>query len=289
MIKSIVITVTVGAAAFDAGAQETNSVPPDKSGYNLFNPMPEKFMREISPDRPDKTDSPFTVDAGHYQLETDFANFTYDAPNSHRRDIKYESYQIAPMNVKAGVLNNVDFQLVLSPYEWQRTEDTGTGAVVKDSGFGDITPRVKVNLTGNDVGFFALALIPYVKFPTAAHNLGNGAYEGGVGIPYAFNVPNWDVGFQTTVSCDHDGAGDGYHAEINNSVSIGHALIGPLEYHVEFFSTVSTEKNSEWIGTVDTWFTYQVNENLIFDSGIYIGVTGAADDLHPWVGMTWRY
>ena len=110
-----------------------------------------------------------------------------------------------------------------------------------------------------------------------------------VGIPYAFNVPNWDVGLQTTVNCDHDDIGNGYHAEIDNSISIGHAVIGKLEYHVEFFSSVSTEQNSDWIGTFDTWFTYQVNENLIFDSGVYIGVTAAADDWHPWVGMTWRY
>ncbi len=64
-------------AAPGAAAQETNSVPPDKSGYNLFNPVPENLMRELSPDRPDETESPYTVDAGHYQLEMDFANFTY--------------------------------------------------------------------------------------------------------------------------------------------------------------------------------------------------------------------
>jgi hypothetical protein len=276
-------------AAFDAGAQETNGVPPDKSGYNLFSPTPDKYMREISPDRPDKTDSPFTVDAGHFQLEMDFANLTYDAPNSERGNVTSEDYQIAPMNLKVGVLNNMDVQLVLAPWQWERTQDKTTGTVEYQSGFGDITPRVKVNLIGNDGGFFALALIPYVTLPTAQDHLGAGGVEGGVGIPYAFDVPNWDVGFQTTVSCDRDDVGDGYHAEIDNSVSIGHAVIGPLEYHVEFFSSVSTEQNSDWIGTFDTWFTYQVNKNLVFDGGVYIGVTAAADDWHPWVGMTWRY
>jgi hypothetical protein len=33
-------------------------------------------MRELSADRPDKTDCPFTVDAGHFQVEMDFANLT---------------------------------------------------------------------------------------------------------------------------------------------------------------------------------------------------------------------
>ena len=42
--------------------------------------------------------------------------------------------RLAPMNVKVGVLNNVDFQLVLSPYQWQRIKDKTTGAVEKDSG-----------------------------------------------------------------------------------------------------------------------------------------------------------
>jgi hypothetical protein len=277
------------APAFRVSAQESNGVPPDKDGYNLFNPTPDKYLREISPDRPDKTDSPFTLDAGHFQLELDYVNFTYDAPDSEHGNVRSEDYQLAPMNVKVGVLNNVDFQLVLSPYQWQRIEDKTTGAVERRSGFGDITPRIKMNLIGNDSGFFALGVIPFVKFSTAQNDLGNGAYEGGVGIPYAFNVPNWDVGFQTTVSCDRDDLGSGYHAEIDDSISIGHAVFGKLEYHVEFFSGVSTKKNSDWIGTFDTWLTYQVNENVIFDGGIYIGVTAAADDWHPWVGMTWRY
>jgi hypothetical protein len=272
---------------------EANLAPekllPDKSDYTLFNPTPDQYMRELSADRPDKTDCPFTVDAGHFQLEMDYANFTYDAPTAAHGNLKTEDYQLAPMNVKVGVLNNVDFQLVLQPWQWQRIEDKTTGAVENDSGFGDITPRVKINLMGDDGGFFAIALIPYVKFPTAAHNLGNGAYEGGVGIPYAFDVPGWDMGLQTTVACDHDNVGNGYHADIANSVSIGHTVIGPLEYHVEFYSSVSTERNSDWIGTFDTWLTYQVNKNIVLDGGVYIGVTSAADDWHPWVGMTWRY
>lgn len=226
--------------------------PPDKSGCNLFHPVPENMLRALSPDRPDKTDSPFTVDAGHYQLELDFANFTSDAPNSERGQVRSESYQIAPMNVKIGVLNNVDFQLVLQPWTWLRIKNEATGAVDTDAGFGDITPRIKVNLTGDDGGFFALALIPFVKLPTAQNNLGNGAFEGGVGVPFAFDVPNWDVGFQTTVSGDQDITGSGHHAEIDDSVSIGHAVAGPLECHAEFFSGVSLESHSSWAGTVDT-------------------------------------
>jgi Putative MetA-pathway of phenol degradation len=270
-----------------ARAQEAPS--PNKSYYTLFNPTPDQYMREMSPDRPDKTDSPFTVDAGHFQIEMDFVNFTYDAPASERGNIRSAGYQVAPMNLKIGVLNNMDFQLVLSPWQWQRSEDKSKGAVEQRSGFGDVTPRIKINLVGNDGGFFALALIPFVKLPTNQDHLGNGAVEGGVGIPYAFDIPGWDVGFQTTFSFNRNDAGSAYHTEFDNSISIGHSLIGKLSLYAEFFAGVSTEQGTGWVGTLDTWMTYQVNKNLRLDGGVYIGVTGAADDWHPWVGMTWRY
>lgn len=44
-------------------------VPPDKSGYSLFKPTPRQFMRELTTDRPDQTESPYTVDAGHFQVK----------------------------------------------------------------------------------------------------------------------------------------------------------------------------------------------------------------------------
>jgi hypothetical protein len=283
--------VILMAGATAARAQEASGASPlpDKSRYNLFNPTPSEFMREMSADRPDKTDCPFTVDAGHFQVEMDFANFTYDAPSSSRGGVKSEGYQVAPMNLKVGVLNNMDVQLVLMPYQSERTTDTSSGTVVQKSGFGDITPRVKVNLIGDDGGFFALALIPFVKLPTSQDHLGNNSVEGGLGIPYAFDVRNWDVGFQTTVSFVRSEAGSGYQAEFGNSVSVGHAIVGKLSGSAEFYSSVSTQRNSDWVGTVDTWLTYQVNKNLRLDAGVYIGVTPAADDWHTWVGMTWRH
>ena len=49
---------------------------PDKSHYTVLNPTPDTELRELSADRPDKTDSPLTVDAGHFQLEIDFGGFS---------------------------------------------------------------------------------------------------------------------------------------------------------------------------------------------------------------------
>src|SRR5258708_5656428 len=99
---------SIATRAQDA-AGPTASPLQDKSRYNLLNPTPGEFLRELSADRPDKTDCPFTVDAGHFQVEMDYANFTYSAPTAAHGNLKTENYQIAPMNVKAGLLNNLDF------------------------------------------------------------------------------------------------------------------------------------------------------------------------------------
>ena len=258
----------------------------DKSGYTLFNPTPEKLMRELSADRPDKTDSPFTVDAGHFQVEMDFANLTYDRSGG----VKTTAWEVAPLNLKVGLLNDVDFQLVFTPQRWERTEYRIAGTHMIASGFDGITPRLKINLLGNDGGFFALALIPFIKLPVSSVGLGNNAVEGGLGIPFAFDIPGWDVGFQTTFHYNRNSIGNAYHAEFDNSVSIGHPIIGEkLSASVEFFSSVSRERGEGWVGTIDTWLTYQATKNLRFDAGVYIGVTPAADNWHPFAGMTWRF
>jgi hypothetical protein len=283
-----VLSVLLGGVLW--GAAEDAAEPlPDKSGYTLFNPTPSALMRELSADRPDKTDCPFTVDAGHFQIEMDFANMTYNQPNSERGNVRVTTIEAAPMNLKVGLLNNLDFQLVYTPYQWEKTDNRDTGIIERESGFEGITPRLKVNLVGNDGGFFALALIPFVTLPLSSGNLENGSVQGGLGIPYSFDIPGWDVGFQTTFHYNQNGVGSGYHTEFDNSVSIGHRIIGKLSLSAEFFSSVSTERNSAWVGTVDTWLTYEVNKNMRLDAGVYIGVTPAADDWHTWVGMTWRY
>jgi hypothetical protein len=41
----------------------------DKSRYTIFNPTPRDQMRGLNTDRPDVTESPVTVDAGHFQLD----------------------------------------------------------------------------------------------------------------------------------------------------------------------------------------------------------------------------
>src|SRR5271154_6702742 len=118
MVKIIAATgLLFGLIAPGVRAQE--GTMPDKSSYNLFNPVPVALMRELQPDRPDETESPYTVDAGHFQLEMDFANCTYDQSDG----ITTKAWNVVPFNLRIGLLNQMELNLIYDSYLHVRTDD----------------------------------------------------------------------------------------------------------------------------------------------------------------------
>ena len=277
-----------------AGA-ETEAVCPnhiDKSQYTLFNPTPRALMRELATDRPDKTESAYSVDAGHFQLEMDLVTYTRDRYNTDRRDVLVEAWTVGPVNLKLGLLNNVDAQLVLETHAWVRAEDRSTEphARARASGFGDVTLRSKINLIGNDGGQLAIALLPYLKLPTNQDGLGNNSVEGGLIVPVEYGLPG-DVGLaiNSGVEFARDEAGSGHHPQFINTIAVGRQLAGPLSGYAEFWSLVSSEAGADWLGSFDLGFNYLLNPDLKLDFGVNIGLTRATDDWNPFIGVTWRY
>lgn len=260
---------------------------PDKSAYHLFNPTPRAQMRELNTDRPDQTESPYTVDAGHFQVEMDFFKFTYDR---HSPDgLRTEVWNIAPVNLKVGLLNNVDLQIVLDDHVKVRTRDAIARTTERVSGFGDITTRLKINFWGNDGGPTAFGLMPFVKLPLDASNLRNGKTEGGLIVPLAIELPGgWGMGLMTEVDFVSDDTG-GYDSEWVNSITLSHDLIGKLGGYVEFFSVVGNAPGFDWQGQVDAGFTYGLTDNVQFDAGCNFGVTKSAPDYEPFIGFSIRF
>lgn len=258
----------------------------DKSGYNLFHRTPDTLLREMATDRPDKTESAYSVDAGHYQIEMDLLSYTYDRSDAET----VKALAVAPVNMKVGVLNNVDLQLIAESYNIQWTKDRSTNSSTRLSGFGDLLLRCKTNLWGNDGGPTALAVMPFVKFPTNQHGLGNGAVEGGIIFPFAMDLPaDWGFGAQAEVDHLQDADSSDYHQEFINTVTVSHDIAGKLGGYVELFSNVSTESGAKWIATFDFGFTYALSRDIQLDAGMNIGLTDAADDFNPFIGLSMRY
>ena len=244
--------------------------------------------REMSTDRPDKTESPYTVPKGMIQLESDLAALTYDKHNTERATLS--AWNFGSLNAKIGLADNVDLQVVFDGYLNENIKDRVTGASSRHDGVGDLTTRLKINLWGNDGGSTALALMPFVKAPTASHGLGNDGVEGGLIIPLAVELPGgWGMGVMTEFDITADEAGGGHHAEFVNSVTFGHDITEKLGGYVEFWSLISAENSSDWEGTVDVGLTYALTDNLQLDAGCNFGITEAAEDVHPFVGISYRF
>jgi hypothetical protein len=258
----------------------------DKRRYNLFNPTPERQLREFATDRPDKTEGPTTVDVGHFQFEMDFMTFTHGQTGGTQTEI----WNIAPFNLRVGVLNNAELSLVFENYVGEKIEDKKAGTISNLSGVGDFIARVKINLWGNDGSRTALAFFPFMKFPMSTGGLGNNSIEGGAIFPFSMKLPaRIEMATESGVGFLRDQSGPDYHAEFMNSLTFAREIVGKLSGYCEFFSSVSTERESDWIGTLDLGFTYLHTQNVQPDCGCNIGVTDTADNINVFSGISIRF
>ena len=280
----IALLVVSVPAALIAGPAPAETAP-DKSAYTLFNPTPRAQLRDLNTDRPDQTEGPFTVDAGHVQLEMDLVNLTYDR---HSTDgVHTETWNVAPLNVRIGLCNRVELDVILDNYVNVRTRE---GRVTdRTSGFGDITTRLKINFWGNDGGATAFGLIPFVKLPLDASNLRNGRTEGGVILPFSVSLPGgWGLGMMTKADFVSDDRG-GYDTEWVNSISLSRNLTKQLGAYLEFYSVVGTAPGFAWQGQADIGVTYAITDDLQVDCGCNFGLTKSAPDFQPFAGISIRF
>ena len=179
------VSVALVALALSTVCLAAEETPVDKSAYSLTNRTPAAQLRELTTDRPDLTESPYTVDAGWWQLEMDLASFTDTRDTLDGANTKTTSLSYANVNLKVGLTSKIDLQTVFSTYTVERDTDRIAGTHEKLSGFGDITSRLKINFWGNDGGKTAFGLMPFIKWPTNQHHLGNHSIEGGLIVPLA--------------------------------------------------------------------------------------------------------
>jgi hypothetical protein len=258
----------------------------DRSQYNLFNPTPSGEMRDFTPDRPSVTNGPYTVDPGHWLLEVGLFEYTRDRYNN---DVRLDSFAAGDTNIRLGVTSYAEVDFLFTAYTSILTADKATGIHSQQSGFSDLTVRSKINLFGDDGGFFAIGLIPSLTLPSGADGIGGRGFAGGVGLPVQLNLPaDFQLGMEGTVQTIHE-PGGGSHFDYLNSVSLTRPITKKLSTYVEFATDISTMAHSSWIGTVDTALIYQPVNNWELDAGVNIGVTKAANDLFTFIGAAWRY
>lgn len=284
-----------GAAGLVAGAMMLATagaaLAADKSSYSLFNPTPDGQLRDLTTDRPDTTESPFTVDAGHFQVESNLFGYTRSRPAPD--GTVTDSYEIGTTNVRIGVTSNVELNLIWQPYGVVHTHLQPFGSMTQ-SGIGSLDVRTKINLWGNDTfekTGTALALLPYVSLPTDRHNgISDEHVQGGLIVPLAIKLSDkLDLGLNGGIAAVRDDGASSYHTEYAATASLAYDWNDKFGTYYEVAARFHTEDPRGDVVMLGTGFLYKLDKNLQLDAGINFGVTPAADRINPFIGLSRRF
>jgi len=280
---------TAPAAAQPAVRLGAPASPPDadKGGYTLFDPTPDAALRTFSPDRPTKSNGPLTVDAGRFQYETDLVSYAH----SNAGGVTTRTYVALDPTLKVGLTRRVDLELQFNGYTSTRVSDPGAGYTLsRADGAGDLDVRSKVNLFGNDGGAVAMALIPYVKLPTAARTLGNNQVEGGLIVPVSMTLP---AGFALTVMPEVDvlrnNNDSGKHVNFTGVLNLGYTINKQWTVFGELYAAAGTDAHTPPVYTADAAVAYLLTETVQLDAGVNVGLNRNAPNLQLYTGISQRF
>jgi hypothetical protein len=237
-------------------------------------------LRELTTDRPDATESPFTVDAGRLQLELEAVSYTRDRRGAERTT----EWALAPFNLRYGLTPRAELAVIVSPHRRVSTRPDG-GPRTTVRGFGATTLRTKVNFQGNDGGDTAYGVIADLKLPTAAPGLDNDMVEGALTFPAAYAVgAGWSGGAMTSVELVHTDTGR--RAVWVNTVTFARELAENLGGFLEVTSAVG---DGAHVATFNGGLTRRLGPRLQFDAGVNLGLSRSAADLTVFAGLARKF
>lgn len=253
-----------------------------KNHYSLFKPVPVDSMREMETDRPDFTESPFTVDAGHFQYEADLLRFK----TQKQEDSKQGTMLFHQANLMMGITGSTTVQVVVETFVRQTDKDLKTSERKTTKGFGDIVLRIKQNLLGNDNGNFAIALLPYIKFPTGKYDEED-RYEAGLIFPMSLKLPKeWKLGMEIEAERLKDDDLNAMHTQFSQSLTISHSIFKHLDGMGETYYSYDFKKH-QFSNFLNAAVQFEISKNFKIDTGLNYGIQSSAEKNY-FVGAAFR-
>lgn len=245
-----------------------------QKGYNLFKATPKDLMREFSIDRPDVTESPITVDAGHFQFEGDLVKWTKESGGKASRTIS-----IFNGLYKMGLSHSWDIHIGVELYNIYQNPD----AEKVDDGYGATTVRLKHNFWGNDGDKkTAFGIIPYATFTSG--NPFDSDINFGFGFPFSYALnENYDLGAQPQIDFILNEDNE-YELSYFQTVVLGGPVVGNLDFYLEGLA-VFPKGDAQFL--VDGGLIYNVTPNVKVDLATNVGINQAAPT-RVYLGLSFR-
>ena len=273
------------ALARPAAAQkpQNDTIKVDKKQFSLFRPTPRRLMRPLVPDRPGITESPYSVDAGHWQYETDVLRLlTRREGPTHGHDW-YANHFLA----KIGLSDRTDFQLALDSYTYSGSyDDHDPGQNQRVRGVGDLTLRLKHTLVGDDDSRWALGLIGYVQLPTGGA-VGDGGYEPGLTVPVVFQCTKaWSIGGQVAANLFYDRGQSRHYLQLTPTFTTDYQFTKLVQAFVEVVGYWDV-RQAAWGSSVNLGPQLDISDSVQLDFGAHLPLTSSVDREY-FLGLSFR-
>jgi len=239
-----------------------------------------QIIRPLSTDRPDRTESPYSVPQGWLQIESDLVT----VGELETETFKITGLSVMTLNIKYGLSPRLDVQGIFNPYVRFETEVPGLPSDVT-SGTGQAGLRLKFNVVGNDIPGTALALLPFAYIPTRGDALLD-QVTWGIMVPFGFDIGgDRSLGVMTGVTRVNN-----EDTWVTGSIAFGTPIAGDLSGFLEVFVTRSgLDDNALDDTTLDAGFTFAPSRDLQFDLGVYKGLTDTSEDWRVFFGAAARW
>ncbi len=270
-------------AAISLAAMATSAAAQTVQGQDPAPAPAATAPTPICTDRPTKAFVACTTPAGDIQIESDLINWTrLDFAGTRTDAILYTN-----PTIKYGLGASTDIELNIAPYETVRTRANGVSEQL--GGIGDLYVRLKQTIT-DPTSKTQIALIPYVKAPTARDGIGNGKVEGGIVAPILFSLPKGiTLNFGPEVDVLADADGHGHHAQlvslVNVSKSFGKATLYGEFWNAQNFDPAATVHQY----SADVGVGYLLTPTLQLDVGGNFGLNDATPGTQVYVGISTRF
>ncbi len=280
-ICSLLFLLSWSAAAQTGVKNDTIAI--NKEQFNLFNPTPRKYMRPMVPDRPGITESPYSVDAGHFQYETDALRLLTRREGTAYGHDWYVNHALG----KIGLSNRTDFQVGVDSYTDTRSyDDADPDQTQVHRGLGDVNIRLKHTLVGDDNSRWALGLIGYVTLPTGGPR-GDGAVEYGAVLPVVYQLTKpWSIGGQIATQVYWDREAQERYLQLTPTFTTDYQLTKLIQVFAELVGYRDVRQSS-WLSSINTGAQLDVSDNVQLDFGTHLPITNSVDREY-FIGMSFR-
>lgn len=242
-----------------------------------------KNLRDISSERPSKSDSVYTLNAHKFQFETSLYSST-SSLNGENNQSKKSIGEISTFRL--GLNDNRELQIILNPF------NNIKNSASRQNSFGESFIRYKFNIFGNDGENFGLSMTPFYKINNPKTSVLNSNLKAGIVVPFHYIInEKFTLGgnYQANIYEDNLKVHKKYYYGLNNGYYLNTNFNKKLSTYIEFYSIITYNHKFITKNYFDIGINYIINPNLKVDLGHNIGVSKYSDKKNYFVGFSQRF